>query len=266
MALNEKEEHDNLWMLQNRIARIFNVITQYEEKNFYLSFSGGMDSTVLSVLVDLALPDNKIPRVYVDTGIELNMIRQFVIETAKKDDRVVIIKPRLPIKKMLEEKGYPFKSKQHSMMHERFTRIGFSKGVTQYLGERTDKEAWSSQNSCPKLLKYQFHGEFSMKISDKCCDELKEKPIKKWCKENNKPYGIVGIMRAEGGDEVQLFACRFRGINYAIFNLWLWLRKIGKSGLLTNTTYKFVIFINRRIVLNERVVKDARLRITCKGN
>ena len=121
----DSQEHDNLWLLQNKISRIFNVITQYGEENFYMSFSGGKDSTVLSALIDMALPGNQIPRVYADTGIEYKMIRDFVLNKAKTDTRIQIIRPSVPIKKMLEEKGYPFKSKLHSMLHERFTRIGF---------------------------------------------------------------------------------------------------------------------------------------------
>ena len=31
------------------------------EKNAYISFSGGKDSTILHYLIDMALPDNKIP-------------------------------------------------------------------------------------------------------------------------------------------------------------------------------------------------------------
>lgn len=74
----DDKKNDYMWILQNRIFRIFNVITEYGEENFYLSFSGGKDSTVLSALVDMAIPENKIPRVYADTGIELNMVREFV--------------------------------------------------------------------------------------------------------------------------------------------------------------------------------------------
>ena len=56
---------------------------------------------MLSTLVDMALPENKIPRVYANTGIELNMIRDFVIGLQKHDDRIIILKPKVPIKQML---------------------------------------------------------------------------------------------------------------------------------------------------------------------
>ena len=65
-------------------------------------------------LLDMALPNNRIPRVFIDTGIEYQMIRKFVLDLAKNDDRFVILKPTQNIKQMLEKYGYPFKSKQHS--------------------------------------------------------------------------------------------------------------------------------------------------------
>ena len=101
--------------LIDRLGVIKSVNEKYDlEHNAYLSFSGGKDSTILHYLLDMALPNNRIPRVFIDTGIEYQMIRDFVLTMAKNDDRFVIIKPSKPIKQTLEQVGYPFKSKQHS--------------------------------------------------------------------------------------------------------------------------------------------------------
>lgn len=69
---------DNEFLLMDRIQKIQQVINEYGEENFYLSFSGGKDSTVLSALLDMAIPDNTIPRVYANTGIEYQLILDFV--------------------------------------------------------------------------------------------------------------------------------------------------------------------------------------------
>ena len=69
---------DNEFLLQDRIQKIRQIIRKYGEENFYLSFSGGKDSTVLSALLDMAIPENKIPRVYANTGIEYRLILDFV--------------------------------------------------------------------------------------------------------------------------------------------------------------------------------------------
>lgn len=189
----------NEFILQDRLQKIRQIINQYGEENFAISFSGGKDSTVLSALVDMAVPGNAIPRVFADTGIELKMIRDFVNERQKTDSRVVVIKPSVSVKRSLEEYGYPFKSKGHSKLVDRYQRIGKCDSVKQYLGEREDKKPWSSAKSCPKKLKYQFKKDFPLRVSDNCCVKMKEEPLEKWQKENKKQYFIIGLMREEGG-------------------------------------------------------------------
>ena len=186
---------ENEFLLFDRLEKIRSIINKYGEDNFYISFSGGKDSTVLSALVDMALPDNKIPRVYANTGIELNMIRDFVFDMQNTDKRVVVIKPTVPIKPMLERDGYPFKSKNHSRTwaiwnnnHSSLSAIKYRDGLYKF-----------SSNKCPKKLKYQFSDDFNIKLSDKCCFRLKEEPLKKWQEENKKPYAILGLMHDEGG-------------------------------------------------------------------
>ena len=100
--------------LYDRINVIKTTINKYGEDNFYISFSGGKDSTILHYLIDMALPNNRIPRVFINTGIEYNDIVQFVKDLASKDDRFILLKPTQVIKPMLDKYGYPFKSKQHS--------------------------------------------------------------------------------------------------------------------------------------------------------
>ena len=71
------EEYE--FILTDRIAKIQAINEQYDlENNSYIAFSGGKDSVVLSHLIDIALPNNKIPRVYANTGIEYNDVVKFV--------------------------------------------------------------------------------------------------------------------------------------------------------------------------------------------
>lgn len=65
--------------LADRIQKIKSINEQYDlENNAFISFSGGKDSTVLSKVIDLALPGNHIPRVFFNTGIEYKAIVDFV--------------------------------------------------------------------------------------------------------------------------------------------------------------------------------------------
>ena len=189
----------NEFILMDRVQKIKQIINQYGEENFYLSFSGGKDSTVLSALVDLALPNNQIPRVFADTGIDLNIVRDFVFDMAKSDDRFVILKPSVPIKTMLENDGYPFKSKKHAKKLGTYQRNGWTKTTQNYLYPSDECKTFA----CPKILRYQFSEDFKLKVDYKCCVNLKENPLREWAKENHKPIAIVGIMKSEGGSRLK---------------------------------------------------------------
>lgn len=196
---------ENEFILADRIAKIKSVIEKYGEENFSLSFSGGKDSTVLHYLIDEALPGNRIPRVYSNTGIEYKAIVKFVEELQAEDDRITIIQPSVPIKKMLETEGYPFKSKIHSKKVDLYQRKGMTKTARVYLGLEPAKSGKyiHGDNRCPKMLEYQFTPEFKLRLSPHCCDRLKKDPLHEWQKEHEKPYSIIGIMPDEGGKGYQ---------------------------------------------------------------
>ena len=108
-------KEDFNFILAERKQKIIVMDSQWNlEKKSYLALSGGKDSLVVHYLLDMALPDNKIPRVFVNTGIEYKMISDFVKQLAEKDERIKIIQPQKNIRETLEQYGYPFKSKEHS--------------------------------------------------------------------------------------------------------------------------------------------------------
>lgn len=191
--------------LADRVQKIKSINEQYDlENNAFISFSGGKDSTVLSKIIDIALPGNKIPRVFFNTGIEYKAIVDFVKHLASCDSRFIVYSSGVNIKHMLEEKGYPFKSKEFSQKLSVYQHSGKSKTVTDYLGE-TGNKAKSFQ--CPDKLKSCFTSDFPFKVSDKCCVELKKKISEKWSKENNKPVVITGMRKGEGGNRKSVQGC-----------------------------------------------------------
>lgn len=221
------------FMLEDRIAKIQAINKQYDlENNAYISFSGGKDSTILHYLIDLALPNNNIPRVFINTGIEYLDIVRFVKEMQQKDDRIIIINSGINIKQMLEKYGYPFKSKQHShnlaiyqnenyidcdnnefiikqsekkkkliqipyleSYYEEYTDYHIPLTLVRYLGV----EKTNTLIRCPNKLRYQFTKYFNIKVSDECCNRLKKIPIKNWSKNNNKFICLTGMRKEEGG-------------------------------------------------------------------
>lgn len=173
---------ENNFILFDRIEVIRKTIGKYGEENFYISFSGGKDSTTLHYLIDEALPGNKIPRVFMNTGIEYNDIRRFVEEFAENDLRFVIVNSRVNIPQMLKQKGYPFKSKFHAEQVRRFQLKGdFEKTNRNYYeGVKASGVEASAKFKCPAILKYQFSKDFDIPLSPNCCNELKKKPLHKW--------------------------------------------------------------------------------------
>lgn len=213
---------ENEFLLADRLQKIKSTIEKYGEENFYLSFSGGKDSTVLSALLDMACPGNKIPRVYANTGIEYRLILDFVEREREKEHpwELVILEPSVPIMPMLEKEGYPFKSKKHSKLVSIYQRHGKTLGIKTYLGEcptskKTECEPLSFQ--CPQKLRYQFENDINFRISDKCCERIKEQPLKNYSKEAKKPYTIIGIMKKEGGRRITAKCLAFRSGNFKAF-------------------------------------------------
>ena len=191
--------------LADRVQKIKSINELYNlEDNSFISFSGGKDSTVLSKIVDIALPNNKIPRVFFNTGIEYKAIIDFVKSLAKQDSRFIIYNSGVNIASMLEEKGYPFKSKEFSQKMFTYQNSGNCKTVTDYLG-KTGNKAKSFQ--CPDKLKSCFTEDFPFKVSDKCCKELKKKVSERFSKEFNKPIVLTGMRQAEGGNRKSVQGC-----------------------------------------------------------
>ena len=208
---------ENEFLLYDRLQKIKSIINKYGEDNFYQSYSGGKDSVVLSSLLDMACPGNKIPRVYANTGIEYNMIIDFVKKEQSKDHTwdLIILKPKTPIKPMLDHEGYPFKSKFHSRAVWEY-QTGRKNNVlcTEY---RNRTSIWNSRK-CPNKLLYQFNNDWNdIKISDKCCDRLKKEPLHNYMKESGRKIAIIGIMPAEGGRREKAKCIVFSGKNIKAF-------------------------------------------------
>ena len=238
---------ENEFLLQDRLGVIRDTIKKYGEENFYQSFSGGKDSMALYHLINMAVPDNRIPRVYINTGIEYNAMVEWVKELSKTDDRIIMIQPQKNIKESLKENGYPFKSKIFSDYYASFLRnkeevwkvmkeiendpslkdnydyihnLSHSTKwvIKEYYGLRErDGTMYRFGEGCPQILRYLFKEGNEMNISDKCCTEMKEKPLDRWRRENKKPIAIIGLMADEGGRRVNAKCTVFKEGRLKVF-------------------------------------------------
>lgn len=246
----------NEFILFDRIEKIKDTINKYGEENFHIAYSGGKDSTVLSFMVDLAVPHNKIPRVFANTGIEYNKIIEYVHNNMIIDKRIIEIKPSQNIKSMLEEYGYPFKSKLHSSYVANYQQNGFKYKITRaYTLQENTTLGKPMSRPCPKKLIYQFTPQCKLKISDLCCKKLKTEPCEKWANENKRPIAIIGLRSEEGGRRKNANCLGFRG------------KKLIKFQPLVPITEEFMDwFISKyNIELCELYTKYGFKRTGCKG-
>lgn len=188
--------------LVDRVAVIKVAYEKFNlEKNGYISFSGGKDSTVLSYLFDIAVPGNKIPRIFINTGIEFNDIVSFVRKMISKDSRFMEVSPSSPIVNVLKKYGYPFKSKEHSRKVYLYQMGSKCKTVAEYsIGD--------SKFSCPKILRYQFNPGFKIPVSDQCCIRLKKRPAHEYEKASGRKVAILGLRLGEGGQRRNHPGCK----------------------------------------------------------
>jgi len=190
------------FMLEDRIAKIRSINEQWDlEHNSYVSDSGGKDSRVNSEILDIALPGNKIPRVYFNTGIEYKEMLEFMKERQKHDSRIIIINSGVNIKKMLEENGYPFKSKQHShnwSLYNNNNNKELDKTI-KYLKDNPNKQFdYNYIHNLPKgiktIVKYIFG------VREKTTKtKFSEKPINKFSRKNDFAYNKNEIYKTEYG-------------------------------------------------------------------
>lgn len=160
----------------------------------YVSYSGGLDSTVLLHLVRSVLPD--CPAVFFDTGLEFPEIRAFVKHTSN----VLWLKPEMKFPQVLAKYGYPIISKKIALyVHQvqvnraRHGRIMTPLQRLRLTGIKSDG-SYTQLGHIPK--KWLFLCDAPFHISERCCDFLKKNLAKK--AESTLGVPFVGVRADEG--------------------------------------------------------------------
>ena len=182
------------WQLQQRQGLDLRVKIELSKKRIrdfyeyfngevYISFSGGKDSTVMLHLIRTLYPS--IPAVFIDTGLEYPEIREFV----RTISNVIWIRPKMPFKEVLEKYGYPIISKEQSQFIDQYRN---------HKSLKTKKTRWYGNKWGQGKIseKWKFLVKAPFKISDRCCEVMKKRPIKKYEKEKNR-FGYVGTMASD---------------------------------------------------------------------
>lgn len=185
----------------------------YWHGDVYVSYSGGMHSTVLKHLVDEMYDD--VPAAFVNTGLEYPEIQQFVREVkAGKyecfNPDVEILRPEMRFDEVIRQYGYPVISKEVSNTIAG-ARNSIRKGVYSHrlckLGVRRDeygglhddgKHDYDAALSGSKFMHKKWRSllDADFKISSRCCDVIKKRPAHKYEKETGRKP-IIATLASE---------------------------------------------------------------------
>lgn len=157
--------------------RIREWVTHYGQEGVYVAFSGGKDSTVLLHLVRELYPD--VEAVFVNTGLEYPEIKRFV----KTFDNVRILYPKKTFKQVICEYGYPVITKRISrVLGDAQRGVKWALDYVNLTGsaEKDGKISRYSAYRYKDLLNADF------KVSNKCCDIMKKKPMHEYHKLTDK--------------------------------------------------------------------------------
>lgn len=179
-------------MTQNRIKGWY----EHFDGNVHLSFSGGKDSTVLKHLIENTPGVYDVPSVYADTGLEYPEIREFV----KSFGDVIIVRPKMTFRDVIQKYGYPVVSKEVSRRVQ-YARKAIAEGREESLNDYRllcglvidKKTGKKSQYNCEK---WKFLLDAPFRCSSECCTVMKKNPMKKYEKETGS-VPIIATMACE---------------------------------------------------------------------
>lgn len=159
-----------------------------DRNDAYLSISGGKDSRVLDD-IERRFVRAKLPRVFIDTGLEHRSVR-----ACGKKHADIILRPEKNFKQIITEYGYPVISKEVAQTIAE-ARKGLKNGncytyrMAKLNGTAVDKNGDKSKYNIPQ---YKFLLDAPFRISHKCCDYMKKKPAKQYEKETGRlPISIL---------------------------------------------------------------------------
>lgn len=177
--------------LEEKVLRTQTRIIEWYLKhkgNVYVSFSGGKDSTVLVHIVRQIYPD--VPAVYCDTGLEFPEVKEHV----KRFENVVILRPKMSFREVLEKYGWCYPSKDVANVLE-YAKRGAVWAINRMNGK--EKDGTYRENSYKqRYTKWNFLLDSSFPISAKCCDVMKKRPMHEYEKETGRAK-IIGTMADE---------------------------------------------------------------------
>ena len=190
-----KEISENL---NQKIFSAMTIISQFYELNdgkVHVSYSGGMDSTVLLHISRRVKKDIK--ALHLDTMQEYKGVK----EQVRRTSNVVIIKPEMTFTQVVNKFGYPVISKRIArMIYDRQHPTEENKRTRELNDQKFfDGDKGKVRNSFYFSDKHRYLLDTNIPITHKCCNITKEKPLIKYRKQN-KEGAIIGMLADESSN------------------------------------------------------------------
>ena len=158
-----------------------------EDATWAVSYSGGRDSTVLSHFITEQMNIRDIPHVMSNTRMEypesIKQVRNWFRRLEALGVECHTVFPDRRPNELWKDIGVPLWSKGLAYKYRKFSR--------------------SKSDKIPSNVPAYLHDDFrkakamGLKITEKCCEELKKKPMKRWDKEHGVNGHFTGVRCAE---------------------------------------------------------------------
>ncbi|MEI3554168.1 MAG: phosphoadenosine phosphosulfate reductase family protein [Alistipes senegalensis] len=179
------------WPLEQKIDHTVGAIDAFlaycreHDRNPYVSFSGGLNSTVLLHLARRVFGDD-LKGVFCSTGNEFPEIVRFV----RRTPNIEIIHPALTPRQVMEQYGFPLVSKEQAQA-VRQVRTTASEKTRNY---RLHGDGVRQHGVLAKKWRYLIAEPYM--ASDKCCEVLKKRPFAQYNRQTQS-LPMVGTMAGE---------------------------------------------------------------------
>lgn len=187
----------------------------------YVSFSGGIDSTVLADITRRLYP--VVPLVFANTGNELPEILSFV----NTFSNVVQVRPKHGMRWVFETHGYPVvnKSVSKSLSRYRTAKDDVQRELRKWGGINPTSGKVQRMGVIPKRWHFLIDAPF--KISDKCCEYLKKGPMDRYDRDSGRS-AMTGEMAADSNDRRVAYlqrGCNYFGTHHKSTPMGFWTRQ-----------------------------------------
>jgi len=168
---------------------------EHYDGRVFISFSGGLDSTVLLHLVRQIYPE--VPAAFVH-----DLPFPEIVDFVKQTEKVTTFRPKMPFNKVVEHYGYPVISKRIAQYVREVQR---ARGETATKRLRLTGIRSDGSHSPMAMIskKWQYLCDAPFRVDDRCCNALKKKPLKEAEKMFGSPF--VGVRADESSQRTQTY-------------------------------------------------------------